>query len=98
MSYSAIGVIILVALALLALGAAALVLGGAGGAPRAALAILLPASLVAGAVVAMLLGYRPTSVEEAAVVPVGVGLVTALGTRSPGYGLLAGLVVSAAMV
>ncbi len=97
MNFTAIGVIIVAALALFILGAAGISLSGSAGGRLAALVALVPASLVLAMVAASLLGYRLPAAELGLVLPVGVGLLTTVLARSPGYGLLAGLVVAVTM-
>lgn len=94
MNLSATGVIILATLAAFTLGSTALILSASRGRILGGLTALLPSALVAGAVVALLLGHRLPWPELAAALPVAVGLLTALFSRSLGYGLLAGLIVA----
>lgn len=95
MTITATGVTILAALVTFALGAAALALSGSRERVVGRLAALLPLALITGGTVATLLGHRPPLPELAAALPVAAGILTALLSRSLGYGLLAALVVAA---
>ncbi|HMQ34687.1 MAG TPA: hypothetical protein PKD53_28380 [Chloroflexaceae bacterium] len=98
MNTPASGVVILLALAALAVGVAALALARPAGGRREGLGLLAVGSLVAGAMATTLLGHELPAADLAVSLPVGVGLLTALASRSLGYGLLSGLVVAAAML
>ena len=97
MFFSATGVTILASLAIFALGFSALSLSLWRGRGVSALAALIPLALVVGAVTTLLLGYTPPWPELAVAVPVAIGVLTAILSRSFGYGLLAGLIIAATM-
>ena len=98
MALTTVGMIILAALVIMALGLAALSLTPRAGGQFSNALALIPVALVAAIGLAMLLGYKLPTGELTTYVPVAVGLVTALMARSLGYGLLAGLIVAATLI
>lgn len=94
-----VGLIFLAALVLLALRFAALSLDARPGGKGALTVAFVPVALLAAVVLVVALGVfagvRPPA-ELLRLTPFAVGVLVALLTRQPGYGLLAGLVVAAA--